>query len=874
MALIELKFTTTSTGNMREGDREYEYEYEYNGYFFNTDTLRAVQQTQLFWEPSQYVPPADYIRPVDQPVHAECLADSYTKRTWFHDGNGGVSTQDEENATECGYTSPEEPEPPADCEASFAFTIAASRGPRFIMEFKDLEEKQHRVEWLEEGYDGEPEHIRAGAAPFRVSAPGTGNKVDVLSGSGATIELLVQRYGLLEEFYTTDERKFRVDHYVNEQLSWRGWNIPDMYSEPWVALPFHATVEAYDGIGGLENMPYLSRNGQRYYGRARSIDVIFRCLRLLDLDLPVWLAVNVWEDTMDLNVEPLSQSYADQSGYYNEDNEPLSCKEVLERILKPYNACIRQAGAALHLLRYDETKGPYKRRRATVGHGDTQVTFDEEVQEFEEVHLILRNGAVSYREKTQIMSSLPAYKRVTSKLEYGKYENLVLNGDFEQWSGQSPLFWTGPLPVGRVLEEKGEKFMLSFGLIRPWDVPRVERIANSANTRPLRSNLGYTFSFDYYLVIDDFFDEKVVEWPVQPELNLSGGTLAVTNPFHTLPRVVIDGQEYELPNGTVRTNIPFAQPLHRRVDLVYTRGGGYTYVMGTESRVADLLPELPQDAVVVTYITLDDKEARLGSVYWGTFHYAEIRPKVKIGAYYLEGRVQEQQASRNLPWVEQDKSLWVQLENKPESSNGLHTFKGTVTIHTLRLNTPGSLEVSFDAPMIYRDSIRGASFALDNIRFQERQLDGITKMLITGENEGHINTPPLEVVLHHGSGIPRTQALLTLADGSPAKTWNGGYLLQELTARSILGQHPRASQVLSATLTGPVSPISVLKDPFKPHSRFLVDRYVYDAKRALTEVTAIEVFGGAEELPPTNARLTEDGQPRVTEEFKFRIIEG
>lgn len=857
----------------------------------NPDELYMVQEEDGSihnFRMLQYFP---YAEEVQHPAEGTFLRNQcygYDLYQVVADGNGGERQEAlvEANSATCGYT------PPVECVATKAFTIKAERGPRFFMVWKDSLQRQNRLEWVQPGYTGEPEELRGGKEPLKITAPGLGNKIDVLSGSGATIEILVERYGLLEELYTTDEREYQVNHYIDGQLNWRGYHMADIYHEPLVAVPFHATVEAYDGIGGLDNMPYLSQSGERFYGRARSIDIIFRCLRLLDLELPVWLAINVWEDTMDLNVEPLSQSYADQSGYYNEENEPLSCKEVLVRILKPYNACIRQAKGTLHILRYEEAKGPYRRRKATIGQGDTQVQVDLEAEDFEEVHVVLRQGEVSYREKSQDMASLAAYKRVTTKTEYGEYENFVVNGEMELWLLGKPMFWEfgEGLEVEQV-QDKG-KFMLGFpNSIGSRSRNEIPSMLSNVYTYAVRSDVGFTFSFDYSVTIEDYLEKDGIYWVELPEFTLEGNSLYLDNAQGREAKGMFTGVEKIFPNRLIKDGIPVPADGVVRIDTVYASADGFiTYIVGTPpaTNTIDYIVPEPDDALLVTYITWEGAQAEFSS--FSSLFYVDFPFDISIGAYkaysprYIrENRGRFTRLAFN-PDNPNNTGVWGtnQLSGNPtlfrvtefDGGDGYASASGTYTFHINPLSVEGLPSVRIYNPYVRRSSMRGVQVLIDNIRFQERQLDGIERMLITGENKGHINTPPLEVELHHGSGIPRTQALLTLADGSPAKTWNGGYLLQELTARSILAQHPRASQVLSATLTGPVSPISVLKDPFKPNSRFLVDRYVYDAKRALTEVTAIEVFGGAEELPPENARVTENGQPRVTESFDYRIIEG
>ena len=794
-------------------------------------------------------------------------------------------------------------EPVIDCVATFSFTVAPARGPRFILEYKDNGQRTHRTEWWMKGYTGEPEHLRGKVGPAQIQYPGIGGKVGTLSGSGAVFNIIALRYGLMEEFYTTDERMFRVDHLIDGELHWRGYHMPDDYREQWLSIPFLGDIKAYDGIGALENQPYLMEGGERYYGRARAIDVVFRILRKLDLELPVWLAVNVWEDTMDLGIEPLSQSYVDQSAYYSEDNEPLSCKEVLEHILQPYGAFVKQAHAALHIIRLDETKGPYMRRRAEIGNGDSQVRFDLEAELYEEVHAIRRHGAVSYREGSQNVYSRPAFKYIAVTTEFGEYENFVFNGDFERWVEDLPMFWSGPVAVGRISDR--DKFLLGFTAPRTALTGALQYIRNEAYTYDVRSEVGFTLSIDYSITIDDYVSEPGYNWIEAPYFTLEGTRLFLNNDigFETIGQ--FGGAEVPFPNGDIKTDIPevpdFAR--NKRIDLVYAQASGeIVYAVGlvTLNSEPDNVQSPPLNTLLVTYITWENGQPKFGSV--SSFMRVDFYTPLSIGDFTARRKQRSigGRATRNGlysagmdPENRRNVAYWGDSYNRGESpifgfmvdgfasGEGYSEKSGTFTVHLDALPVPGRPVVSISNPGMNRNSLRGVTITIDNVKFTERD-NGFKRMVIEGENAGHINTPPFELALHHGSSgtfenqpiMPRCEALLTLPDGSATQYWNGGRLLQEITARDLMAQHSRATLVLVATLAGPVSPISILTDLHLPGKRLLVDRHSYDTQSGLTEIEAFEVFGGAEDNTiPENAMLYEDGTPMLYESGDYMLYE-
>lgn len=798
------------------------------------------------------------------------------------------------------------------CVASKPFTIALKRYPRYFMQFKQRNfnnhEKACRVEWMEAGYTGEPEEVKGAMNPVHITRQGVGNKIDVIKGSGMTIDLTVMDYTTLKNFYTADERKYRVDYYEDNVLVWQGYHVADIYNEPWISAPFHGSVQAIDGLGALDNMDYVDSAGERYYGRERTLIVLFRCLRKLDLNLPVWCAVNLWENTMNLDVEPLWQTYVDQGGYYDEDNEPISCKEVVERILQPYNAFVTQSGAALHIIRYSETKGPYLRRKALIGTSDATVLIDVEKEEFEESYLILprdSGGLVSYRKKSQVVISRPAFKYVTTVTEYGNYENFLFNGDFERWGTDKPLFWVGTAITGKYAVQ--DKFAVQFPNPLQQTVSSNGRagryngrafIENKSYQHKISSEVGFTFKLDYTITVNDFLPKEGMEWDIYPEFSIEGETVRILNDCSAyFNGVLVNYTPQIVWNGSL---IPGAGK--KRIDLLYAnQNGTFTYLTGTLVNLTEIDHVLnePDASLLVTYVSwVANEEPTLSSC--SSVLAVDITAQACIGDYafapkrqsqYLVaqsgGRVERSSVNGSLSggvyeprtinasWVPRTRDeSYIKTYIGGLTGTGYSSASGTIEVEMLPYRVPGLPTVRIFTPVINRDNLRGVTITIDNASFTETP-SSVKNMIITGKNEGHINTKPFELTLKHGSHLPRTQALLTLEDGTPARLWDNDDLLQEITTRDILAQHSRPTLVLTAVLAGYFSPNAILKDEYIAGSRFLVDNYVYSPREHHITVEAQEVFGGVEDTTlPDNVRVTEDMEPRVTEEGVYRVIEG
>lgn len=170
------------------------------------------------------------------------------------------------------------------------------------------------------------------------------------------------------------------------------------------------------------------------------------------------------------------------------------------------------------------------------------------------------------------------------------------------------------------------------------------------------------------------------------------------------------------------------------------------------------------------------------------------------------------------------------------------------------------------------DPVPVVRYTVDNVKIEARPTGSIENMELSGVNDFYSTLNPLEVSVGHGSNLTPVEALVTLADKTPSVFWEKGMLLQEIALRETLAQHRKGTLVLSASLTGNVSPLTVLKDPHMTSHRFTVDGLRVRAREHLSDVEAQAIFGHADETNK-GVMLMEDGTPMLTESKNYMIRE-
>lgn len=221
---------------------------------------------------------------------------------------------------------------------------------KYYYYFKDIYDVQFKVEiWQDTETILTAEEIKGDESPFSVTYT-QANKFDVVLGSGCDISILSESNMKFLDLYTSDMMENQIRFYSGSTLLWIGYLNSELYSEPFDSLTnYKVSLTGNDGLALLERMDYFDSNGVKYTG----IDTNWNIIKsiLLKLSIPwtkvyVGLSTTSSELTIGTSDTILSKTYSYNENYYNEDGNnddkagSMTCKEIVETILKPFAASI------------------------------------------------------------------------------------------------------------------------------------------------------------------------------------------------------------------------------------------------------------------------------------------------------------------------------------------------------------------------------------------------------------------------------------------------------------------------------------------------------------------------------------------------------
>lgn len=198
---------------------------------------------------------------------------------------------------------------------------------KYILTFLSDRGYDYKVEVLEKGYTGVAIGKKMGVAPVLNIEDGDG----CVQGSSLTFSIQSDVEGELQELYTTNNKQYQVILYRDNALMWKGYLLPELYSENYVCPPYDVSLTATDQLATLKALIY-QREDVNVLLRSILEDVLSFTQISLPLCFHLQIANNPRNDT------PLFENTYISQAVYNGYN----CYDVLNAILQSANCRIMQ----------------------------------------------------------------------------------------------------------------------------------------------------------------------------------------------------------------------------------------------------------------------------------------------------------------------------------------------------------------------------------------------------------------------------------------------------------------------------------------------------------------------------------------------------
>lgn len=315
---------------------------------------------------------------------------------------------------------------------------------RFRNEFKSIYGLEWTIEISDTDFSGTVFEFVSDASDFSCEWQGQNDDIAATTlPTQVTFTFVLENathHNFLAALAAGPEGRFTVGIYLGATpaLWWAGTIVPDVSNVEDLYYPTTFQITATDGLAGLRKTDYLQSDGTPYTGLARHIDILSDCLKKIG-HVPDYFgssnpfivtAVNSYDilDTVGATADPLYTKFVDRELFIKRDTnggiKARNCLEVIEYILRPYNARLAISNGKWHIEQRETrafTSTSYWRKYAYAIGSPSAYTQDAD----------LGGWPTRPRRRGGHFGYLPALSKVRVTQQIGALRNIIAGDIFD-----------------------------------------------------------------------------------------------------------------------------------------------------------------------------------------------------------------------------------------------------------------------------------------------------------------------------------------------------------------------------------------------------------------------------------------------------------
>lgn len=291
---------------------------------------------------------------------------------------------------------------------------------RYYKAFKGLDEVLNRVEILTNG-SAQAHEVKTTLPTFILNYQQC-KKITPVRGAQATIKLISETNFQFADLYTEDVQGYAVKFYRAGKLHWIGWLDSEFYEEKFSDYPPYEVEFSAADFNIWERLKYRDVSEKAYTDIVPLIVHLKRCFEKLNLPfqkLYIGCTTVPNDVVMSASETSLHVLHMMSANFYDEDNEPMTCREVVESVLQPFGLTMVQKDANVYVYDYNTIKQglPMKRYEFSTFIYEADEIVDFNLGNLVEIGFVSTDGGYGFEEMVNnvtITSSLYANKSIIS----------------------------------------------------------------------------------------------------------------------------------------------------------------------------------------------------------------------------------------------------------------------------------------------------------------------------------------------------------------------------------------------------------------------------------------------------------------------------
>ena len=394
---------------------------------------------------------------------------------------------------------------------------------KYLITYKKTSGVTTTIQILEKDYGGGTTTLMADGNPLEIMI--SGDVTDLYCGtvgSGANINLRITPLSMINLF-TTDPQKYMVKVFADATLIWQGFINTGIYYEDLNSNKNTLlSLKANDGMAILDMIPYRLDSSTYYSGITHIGDVLTKIMSKLNLSFNDRWSLMDFRVT-DYAVNVLLYLKVNQENYIDESGVPMTCREVLNSIMKSFGLRMSFRGDVIYIIDPIILHTKEKGQQLNAGWGDSITTFPGG-------YLDISTRQISWYQTGVSLDIIPPINQLDVKYDPYTFTGATLNledsanwynvGSFTGPSGLVPnryyinktIQFKNTTVDGSILQqaikrEDGSEPEYYFKLQKKAGStgnPGIARISFPFSTVSNDSNISLNISADYYTNTRDF----------------------------------------------------------------------------------------------------------------------------------------------------------------------------------------------------------------------------------------------------------------------------------------------------------------------------------------------------------------------------------
>ena len=290
----------------------------------------------------------------------------------------------------------------------------------------------------------------------------------------------------------------------SDEVVWQGWFVQNQWSEPFIGVPYKTQLRFIDGLGTLKDIEFTDPLNGYYRGKEQLSALIAYLLSETGIKRNFVDQINI----IDAGTDPVDirgtmfEKWIDIEAFRG-----MNCYDVLQNILKSYNARIEYYNDKYYIRRWNDFQTSCKSVEYEIMSSGAAIV--DNYTTTNRVKTITcpthdRSSNFSFVLRDQELRIIPGYKELTINHEYGKKESIFPRSLFDEddFTGTGGLKYYSTSGI--------EKFTGEENTFAKYIVNDIGRFGEGTPQPQFIQGLTET-NYDPSGMTDDLFEEFIVE---------------------------------------------------------------------------------------------------------------------------------------------------------------------------------------------------------------------------------------------------------------------------------------------------------------------------------------------------------------------------